>query len=87
MLVICIAEAAFVQHERRGDIAEVRDLLHAVAREVLVDTARVVVVGIIVVVEALLQSTEDPETGYHSQYLICWVFSRHHSPLVEVLRS
>lgn len=87
MHIVCIAEAASVQHERQGDIAEVQDPLHAAARELPVDTARVAVVGIAVVVEALLRSMVDLGIGCHSQYLICRVFFRHHSRLVEVLRS
>lgn len=75
------------QHERQSDIAEAQDLLHAVARESPADTARVAVVGIAVVAEALLQSMVALGTGYRSQYLICWVFSRYHSPWMEVLRS
>lgn len=64
-------EAAFVQYERRGDIAEVQDLLHAVEHELSVDTAHVAVVGIAVVAGVLLLSTAGLGTGYRSQHLIC----------------
>ena len=61
--------------------------MHAVAHGLPVDTVRVAVVGIAVVVEVLLQSVVDLGIGCHWQYLICQVFFRHHSPLVEFLRS
>ena len=61
--------------------------MHAAGHGLSVDTARVVVVGIAVVVEVLLPSTVDLGIGCHLQYPICWVFFQHHSPLVEVLRN
>ena len=64
-------EAAFGQHERLGGIAEVQDLLHAVAHESPVDTSPVAVVDIVAVVEALLQSMVGLGTEYRSLYLIC----------------
>ena len=80
-------EAAVVQPERQGDIAEVQDLLHVVAHEVPVDTVLVAVVGIIVVAEALLLSMVGLGTGYRLLYLICRVFCRYHSPLAQALHS
>lgn len=67
MLVACIEEAAFVQHGRPGDIAEVQDLLHVVVHESLDYTALVAVAGTAVVVEALLQSMVGLGSEYRSR--------------------
>lgn len=60
-------EAAFVQHERPGGIAEVQDLLHAAVYVVLVDTAPAAVAGITAVVEALLRSMGGLGNEYRSR--------------------
>lgn len=71
MLVICIVEAAFAQHERLGGIAEVQDLLHAVGHELPAGTAPVAVADIVAVVEALLRSMVGLGIGYRLRCLIC----------------